>query len=293
MWGSSFLLTKVAVAAIAPTDLVAGRFILASATLVIVLLATRRRLPRSARLWLFFLAMALMGNCIPFWLITWGQQKIGQRAGRHPHGDHAAYDGDAGPLLRRRRAPQRFKAAGFLLGFVGIVVLMGPRSCSNSRAAARSCLSQLAVLGGAVCYAVNTIIARHRPESDALVAATGVALVACAITTPAAALTGLPDPGEIPAVAAAALAVLGIVSTATATVVYFKLIALAGPSFLAFINYLIPGLGRSRTACCSSAKGRTGRRWRDWPSFCRGSHSPKPKDAAAAIEGACDPIVDA
>ena len=71
-------------------------------------------------------------------------------------------------------------------------------------------------------------------------AAAGVALVACLIMTPASALTGLPDPGEIPASAAIALAVLGVVSTATATVVYFKLIALAGPSFVSLINYLIP-----------------------------------------------------
>jgi len=33
---------------------------------------------------------------------------------------------------------------------------------------------------------------------------------------------------------------LGVVSTAAATVVYFKLVALAGPTFLSLINYLIP-----------------------------------------------------
>ncbi|MDX1576496.1 MAG: DMT family transporter, partial [Kiloniellales bacterium] len=100
--------------------------------------------------------------------------------------------------------------------------------------------SQLSVLGGALCYAVNTIIARHRPQSDALVAAAGVSLVACLIMTPVSALTGLPDPSAIPASALIALAVLGVVSTALATVVYFKLITLAGPSFLSLINYLIP-----------------------------------------------------
>jgi drug/metabolite transporter (DMT)-like permease len=134
----------------------------------------------------------------------------------------------------------RFKAAGFLLGFLGIVVLMGPAVLLELRGGGAVLLSELAVLGGAVCYAVNTIIARRRPESDALVAAAGVSLVACLIIAPAAAFTGLPDLGQVPASALIAVVILGVVSTATATVVYFKLITLAGPSFLSLINYLIP-----------------------------------------------------
>jgi len=240
MWGSSFLFTKIAVAAIAPTDLVAGRFLLSTALLVTLLVATRRRLPGSGRMWLFFLAMALMGNCIPFWLISWGQQRIDS--------------GLAGILMAimplttvmlahffvAGERLNRFKAAGFLLGFLGIVVLMGPTVLLELRGTGTALLSQLAVLGRALCYAVNTIIARHRPKSDALVAAAGVSLVACLMMTPTSALTGLPDLDAVPATALIALAVLGIVCTATATIVFFKLITLAGPSFLSLINYLIP-----------------------------------------------------
>ena len=50
-----------------------------------------------------------------------------------------------------------------------------------------------------------------------------------------------------PASASAALTTLGVFSTATAAVVYFRLIASAGPSFTSQLNYLIPlwalGLG--------------------------------------------------
>ena len=240
MWGTSFLLTKVAVAAIAPLDLVAGRFVLGTAVLLALLAITRRRLPAGGRLWLFIVAIALVGNCLPFWLISWGQQRIDS--------------GLAGILMAimplttvmlahffvAGERLNRYKAAGFLLGFFGIVVLMGPAVLLELRGSGAVLLSQLSVLGGAVCYAVNTIIARHRPQSDALVAAAGVSLVACLIMTPVSALTGLPDPSAIPASALIALAVLGVVSTALATVVYFKLITLAGPSFLSLINYLIP-----------------------------------------------------
>ncbi len=240
MWGTSFLLTKIAVAAIAPIDLVAGRFVLGTVVLLTLLVVTRRGLPGSGRLWLFIVALALVGNCIPFLLISWGQQRIDS--------------GLAGILMAimplttvmlahffvAGERLNRFKAAGFLLGFLGIVVLMGPAVLLELSGSGTVLLSELAVLGGAVCYAVNTIIARHRPESDALVAAAGVSLVACLIMTPVSAFTGLPDLGQIPASALVALVVLGVVSTATATVVFFKLITLAGPSFLSLINYLIP-----------------------------------------------------
>ncbi len=240
MWGSSFLFTKIAVAAIAPLDLVAGRFVLASLVLCALLAATRRGLPGSARLWLFIAAMALVGNCIPFWLISWGQQGIdsglaGILMAIMPLSTvMLAHVFVAGERLNR------FKAGGFLLGFLGILVLMGPAAVLEIGGGGTVLMSELAVLGGAVCYAVNTIIARRRPRSDALVAAAGVALAACLVTVPASALTGLPDPRQIPASALIAVVVLGVVSTAAATVVYFKLITLAGPSFLSLINYLIP-----------------------------------------------------
>jgi drug/metabolite transporter (DMT)-like permease len=240
MWGSSFLFTKIAVAAIAPTDVVAGRFVLASLVLSILLIVTRRRLPASGRLWLFVVAMALIGNCLPFWLITWGQQRIdsglaGILMAIMPLATvMLAHFFVAGERLNR------FKAGGFLIGFLGIVVLMGPQVLLELRGGGTALLSELAVLAGALCYAVNSIIARRRPPSDALVVSTGVALAAVLVMGPASALAGPPDLGALPTSALIAVAVLGVVSTATATVVYFNLITLAGPSFLSLINYLIP-----------------------------------------------------
>jgi len=239
MWGSSFLFTKIAVAAIAPLDLVAGRFVLASVALGALLAATRRGPPRGARLWLFIAAMALIGNCVPFWLISWGQQRIDSGLA----GILMAVMPLATVMLAHFFAGERlnrFKAAGFLVGFLGIVVLVGPTVLLELSGGGTSLLSELAVLGGALCYAVNTIVARRRPQSDALVVSAGVAMTACLVMAPAAAATGLPDVGDLPLSAVIAVLVLGVVSTATATVVYFNLITLAGPSFLSLINYLIP-----------------------------------------------------
>ncbi len=240
MWGSAFLLTKVAVSALPPETVVASRLVIAAVILTTLMLAMGKGLPGTRRHWLFFLAMAVMGNALPFWLISWGQQRIdGGLAGilmavMPLTTLLLAHVFVAGERLNRARS------AGFLLGFLGIVVLMGPEALLELRGSGTVLLSELAVLGGAVCYAINTIVARRRPADDPLSTAAGVVLLASAIMIPLA-LVGTPVPvAEIPVNAAIAVGVLGVVSTALATVVYFRLVSAAGPTFVSLINYLIP-----------------------------------------------------
>jgi drug/metabolite transporter (DMT)-like permease len=134
----------------------------------------------------------------------------------------------------------RIKAVGFGVGFVGLVTLIGPEALLELRGQGTELLHQLAVLGGAICYAINTIVARHRPPADPLVAAAGVMLAGSALMLP---IGGAPASTQVlaaPPVPLAAMLALSIVATAIATVVFLKLVATAGPSFTSFINYLIP-----------------------------------------------------
>ncbi|MCW5700309.1 MAG: DMT family transporter [Rhodospirillales bacterium] len=239
MWGSSFLFTKIAVSALSPSTIVAARLVIGAVVLTPILLAMGRNLMVSPRAWVFLACMAVMGNALPFWLISWGQQGIDS--------------GLAGILMAvmplttlvlahvfiegERLTAQR--ATGFAIGFLGIVVLVGPEALMEFRGTGTALVSELAVLGGAVCYAVNGIVARRRPPVDALTSATGVALIASMIMIPVAAFEPIrPEAISLPVIAA--IVFLGVVSTAIAIIVYFRLVALAGPSFMSLINYLIP-----------------------------------------------------
>ncbi len=241
IWGSSFLLTKLAVVGLPPTTVVAGRLVVAAVALLALARWRGLGLSRSRRLWGYLIAIAVTGNCLPFFLISWGQQSIdsglaGILMAVMPLGvlvlAHYFVDGE------RLTVP---RAAGFGLGFLGIVALTGPQALLRLQGEGASSLApQLAVLGGALCYAVTTIIARRRPDSEPLLAAAGVMLVGSLLMLPTAAAVDLPItplPGWIPWLA---VTTLGLVCTAIATVVYFTLIGSAGPTFLALINYLIP-----------------------------------------------------
>jgi len=240
MWGSSFMLTKVAVSAIPPAIIVAGRLGVAAILLFGALIITGRRLPSWGRHWLFFIAMALIGNCVPFWLISWGQQGIDSGLAGILMAIMPLITLLLAHLFVEGERLNRSKVVGFLTGFFGIVVLVGPEAALELGGGGSALLSELAVLAGAVCYGVATIVARRRPKSDALVAASGVMIAATMIMAPVTAINVGARPFELSLIGASAIALLGAMSTALATVVYFKLITLAGPSFLSLINYLIP-----------------------------------------------------
>ena len=249
MWGSSFVFTKLAVDALPPAVVVAARLVIAAVLLLALLAIRGEALPGAWRQWRWIVAMAIVGNALPFWLISWGQQHIdsglaGILMAIMPLSTLIlAHLFVAGERLTMRRA------AGFLLGFAGIVVLIGPEALLEVRGSGSALVAQVAVLGGAVCYAVNSILARRRPASPPRQAAAGVALAAGLMMAPIA-FAGAPTAiltTPLPMLAVAAVLFLGVVSTAIATIVYFELVSAAGPSFLSLINYLIPiwavGLG--------------------------------------------------
>jgi drug/metabolite transporter (DMT)-like permease len=240
MWGSAFMFTGIAVRGFSPTALVTIRLALAALLLAGVVVARGHRWPRNWRFWLFSVAIALAGNCVPFWLISFGQQRIDSGVAGILMGIMPLTTMVLAHFFVRGERLNATKSAGFVIGFCGLVVLIGPHALLELRGQGTLLLYELAVLTGAICYAINTIIARHRPPADPLVAAAGVTLAGSAIMLPIGAGSAGAQLLDAPAAPLAAMLALAIVATAIATVVFLRLVAIAGPSFTSFINYLIP-----------------------------------------------------
>ncbi len=241
MWGSAFMLTKIAVAGIAPDLVATGRLLVSSLLLVPTAFLLAKRPAPSPRLWRFLLLIAVFGYALPFSLVSWGQRFIDS--------------GLAGILMAvmplatlslahffvpgERLTP--YRVGGFLLGFAGVAVLMGPAAWSGIADGQTQLVPMLAVLGGAFSYAVSSILARLRPTSDALYTGAATTSLAALMMLPAALsslsveVPPMPSAGQITAVL-----VLGVVSTALAAIFYFRLVKSAGPAFVSQLNYLIP-----------------------------------------------------
>lgn len=242
MWGSSFMFNKLGVASVPPLTLVAGRLTIGTLILLVVLRAKGIRLPPPGRVWLAYAVLGVVGNALPFFLITWGQQAIDSAL--------AGILMAAMPLATlvlahffvqgERMTPER--AAGFVLGFLGIVALMGPAAVAGMGGAALQVVSQLSVLCGALCYSANSVMARLLVKSDFLVASACTLLVSSVLVIPLTLAIDRPWTLQPSVSSIAAIVWLGVGPTAVATILYFRLISSAGPTFMSLVNYLSPAI---------------------------------------------------
>ena len=236
LWGTSFMFVSVSVETVDPLSIVFFRVVLGALVLALVVYARGLRLPFSINAWLAFFLMGVVGNLLPFFLISWGQQSVNS--------------GVAGmimaimPLMTMLLAHyfvegetlNRYKIIGFTLGITGISILLGPVFEGGGRAL----LSGIAIFIAATSYAVNSILVRRLPRFSPLVAGAGVLIAASITMLPLWILLAPADSGGISLKSMNAVIWLGIGPTGIATIILFAVIERAGPTFLSTINYMIP-----------------------------------------------------
>jgi drug/metabolite transporter (DMT)-like permease len=240
IWGTAFLFTKIAVASIPPLTVAAGRLTVAAVVLIAAASAAGTSAPRDRRRWSSIVGMAIIGNAVPFFLISWGQVVVDSAV--------AGVLMAAMPLVTVVLAhffvegePLRgMTLVGFSMGFAGIVVLVGPSVLGRLGQDETVAIRQAAILLGAICYAVNAIIARRIEPTPPLVIAAATMTLAAAITLPVALVTERPWTRALAAGSLLAVMHLGLVATALAMTLFYRAIALAGATFLSLTNYLIP-----------------------------------------------------
>lgn len=243
LWGSSPATNKIAVAGLAFIDVVAIRLALAAAALWLVVLVQRRPVALSRRHLAFIVASGVFGNALPFLGITWGQTEVSASmtvvlfAGMPLATILLAHFLVEGERLTAGRT------IGFLVGFAGIVVLVGPAVLAELGGAATNLLHELAILAGPICYSINVIVSRNRPAGDVVVFAAASLTVATLLTAPAAIATGVPGVAALASPSGIAVVALALLGTALPTVIMLRLIAAAGAGFSSMINYLIPVWG--------------------------------------------------
>jgi drug/metabolite transporter (DMT)-like permease len=190
--------------------------------------------------WRAIALMAVINSVLPFLLIVWGQSHV-------PSSLTSIFVATTplfGVLLahfmtsdERMTVP---RVVSVVCGFAGVVVLIGPGLLSDL---GTDLLAQLAILGGALCYALSGVYGRRfsRDGTSPLATATGQLTVSTVLLLPLALYADRPWTLPMPSPAASA-AVLGValVSTAFAFLLYFRILATAGATNLLLVNFLVP-----------------------------------------------------
>lgn len=240
VWGFAFYLIAIALRSFPPLTLVTLRLIFGAITLVIVMRIKGLSLPRERLWWWYFSLLALMGNLLPFLLITWAETRIpSSQAGLIMALMPITTMVLAHYLVAHERLTSR-RASGVLLGFCGVLVLMGAQVLKGIGGG--GLWPQLACVLATVAYAVNTVYIKRLPNINGLVAGTGTLIAGSLLLGPIALVVDQPWTLEVSVTSWMAIIALGVVATGLATWVYFFVINECGPNFLSIINYIVPAI---------------------------------------------------
>lgn len=244
IWGASFMGAKLALTGFGPMTVAALRLLLGACVLIVFAFAKgdglpARNGPQAARIWLHIFGMGLFTNAVPFTLLNWGQLYVTS--------GFAGITMAVVPLLVLPLAHflvigeqmSLRKVIGFAIGFVGVVVLIGPASLISGTGASLEPVARLACIGAACCYAIGSIITRLCPPVPTISYSAAGLLVGTILLVPVALhIEGMPESPNLTALGGVLF--LGIFPTALATIMLVQVINTAGPSFMSLVNYQVP-----------------------------------------------------
>lgn len=238
VWGASYLFIRVAVPVFGPATLVVLRVALGAALLWGFALALRRpvELRRHAAP---LLLLGLLNAALPYLLISAAELRLTASFAAVLSATTPLFAAGFGAVwLDERLTPPRI--AGLFAGIVGVAVMVGWSPVALTTASLA--LSILAMLAASASYAASGIYARLRLRD--------VPVHTLALGQQLGAFAWLVVPGIVlaPSVAPSAVAIwsvlaLGVLSTAVAYLLYFRLLERVGPTKTSTVTYLVPMVG--------------------------------------------------
>lgn len=239
-WGTSFAMSKIALAHVTPEWIAATRLVVGAVVLLGIAFAQGETPPLNRTFVKQYLWLGLIGNAAPFFLITWGMQSISSGVAGLLMGTIPLIIVIMAHFTLPGERITFWRAVGFILGFTGIVVLMGPENLMNLKAHGHELVGELVVVVGCLMYGVNAISVKKFNLPGTTAVSGGVLAVGAVLATLAALLQSPFHVLEAPPSALLAMVGLGLFPTGLATVVWFKAVERTSPTFTTMSNYLVP-----------------------------------------------------
>ncbi|MEQ8399475.1 MAG: DMT family transporter [Roseitalea porphyridii] len=241
IWGSAFLLSKIAVADFPPITITLVRQGLAALLLCGLVLALRRPLFRpTARDLVFMVICAATGTVIPFTAINWGVAVIDSGLAAILIGFMPLVVIVLAHLLTRDEKMTVPKIAGVALGLIGLAILFWPALRDGF---GKDVWRQLAVLVAATAYGINALSVKQLVRHPPMVLMAYITALTLVILVPAAFGLERPFDATPSSQSVMALLALGVFPSALGALFMFAIIERQGASFFGQINLLVPLAG--------------------------------------------------
>jgi drug/metabolite transporter (DMT)-like permease len=237
LWGSSYFFYKVLIAELPPVTVVLGRLGLAAAAMHLWLAAQGQSMPMSAELWRRFLQLGFLNCSLPFVLIAWAELHISSGLASILNATTPIFMVAVAHWGTDDEKLSAGKAVGIALGILGVIVLVGPGALSGGGAI----WGQLAVIAASCSYGFGGVYSRRFSDMSPLQAATGQMTGATLLLIPLSLLIDRPWTLAMPHLDVwAAWLAIALVNTALAYVLYYRMIANVGATYMSLVTLLIP-----------------------------------------------------
>ncbi|WP_205479741.1 DMT family transporter [Sphingomonas arenae] len=239
IWGGAFVFIHVVVRSLPPLTYVWLRVLFASAALWLYFAVRRESIALPREAWVPIIGMALLNNLVPFALFGWAQTQIASGLASILNATSPIWGVIVAHFFTRDEPLTPLRTLGLLLGFGGLLVMLGP----DIAGADGTLMAELACVVAALLYAVAGVWARRFRALGVTptAVATGQLTAGAVLMTPVALLVD--RPWLLPAMPIegwGALIALAVLCTAIGYILYFQLIHSAGATNALLVTLLVP-----------------------------------------------------
>jgi drug/metabolite transporter (DMT)-like permease len=235
VWGASYMFIAIGLRDLSPGMVAFLRIALAAAVLVPVAAAqgalsgARRYAP-----WLVLVGAIQVAG--PFILISAGEEEISSSLAGILVAAAPLWTAVLAIWVDHEERSHGLRLAGVLIGFAGVGLLLGV----DLGGGGAELLGGLAVVAAALGYAIGGLLVKHRLAGMPPVGMSGLVMTASALLLLPVAVATPPD--SFPSLGPlAAVAVLGVLGTGVAFVIFYWLISTVGPARTLIVTYVAPG----------------------------------------------------
>lgn len=240
VWGGSFFFNGVAVRELPVFSIVTLRVLLGALALLLILKIRGGKLPSGWPVWRAFFVLGAFNNAVPFSLIVWGQTHIASGVASILNASTPLFTVIFAHFLTRDEKMNASRLSGVLIGFFGVAAMIGSDAIETL---GTNIMAQLACLAATVSYALSSIYARRFQALGVapMTVATGQVMASSVLLVPLALVVDRPWTLAMPGTAVILAVIgMGLIATALAYVLFFRILSTAGATNLALVTFMIP-----------------------------------------------------
>ena len=242
IWGSAFIAIKISLNYFSPVSVASYRLIVASIFLLIFYIIGKYKTSLNRTDLIMLLFVGVVGNFLPFYLISWSEQ--------HIQSSTAGILMGVGPILTLILShfftkDDRFTYSKFIsisIGFIGVLFIFEIDTLFNfGTANSLQLFSKFLIIIAALGYMISNIVAYNTLKHiDSFSITFFATLFGALVSVPFLLYSETIQPSYINFSALLPILYLGIFPTALAFQLRYHITKTSGPVFLSYVAYLIP-----------------------------------------------------